>query len=297
MANGNNHDQNFKNLILDYPLQSLAFFAKAEAPSPDDKVRMLPVRQEQLKERLGNRFRELDVPLLIEWQDGRREALLFVLEEETEAKRFSLHRLAHYCLDLSELFGTDRVVPVVIFLRDGTDVPRSLTLGTERHWYLVFDYLSCLLSAIPFKEWEHSDNLVARLNLPNMQCSPGEKVRAYAQAIRGLLALEPDPDKQAKYIEFVDIYAQLTDNERQRYETEYPEENATMAGFLERAREEGMQQGRHVEARAVLERLVTRRFGPLSPELQDRLEQASIEQLERWTDSLLDADNLDQVFK
>ena len=46
------------------------------------------LRQEQLKERLGDRFHELDVPLLVEWRDGRREAVLFVVEEETEPRRF-----------------------------------------------------------------------------------------------------------------------------------------------------------------------------------------------------------------
>jgi hypothetical protein len=41
------------------------------------------MREEQLKERLGDRFRELDVPLLIEWPDGRRQALVLVLENTT----------------------------------------------------------------------------------------------------------------------------------------------------------------------------------------------------------------------
>ena len=87
------HDQNFKNLILDYPREALAFFAEEEAEGIDNSVRVVPVRQEQLKERLGERFRELDVPLLVEWPDGSREALLFVLEEESEVRRFSIHRL------------------------------------------------------------------------------------------------------------------------------------------------------------------------------------------------------------
>ena len=39
---------------------------------------------------MGERFRELDVPLLVEWPDGRREALLFVLEEESDPRRSSL---------------------------------------------------------------------------------------------------------------------------------------------------------------------------------------------------------------
>ena len=30
--------------------------------------------------------------------------MLFVVEEESDPKRFSIHRLAHYCLDLGELF-------------------------------------------------------------------------------------------------------------------------------------------------------------------------------------------------
>ena len=165
MANSDSHDQNYKNLILDYPLPALAFFAAAEAPAAGDRVKIVPIRQEQLQERLGDRFRELDVPLLIEWDDGHREALLFVLEEETDPRRFSLHRLAHYCLDLAELVATDRVVPVVIFLRSAGTVPSVLVLGSERHHYLVFDYLSCHLASLPFEDWEHSDNLVARLNI------------------------------------------------------------------------------------------------------------------------------------
>ena len=33
------HDQNFKNLIIDYPRDALAFFAAEEAPGPDDDSR------------------------------------------------------------------------------------------------------------------------------------------------------------------------------------------------------------------------------------------------------------------
>ena len=87
------HDQNYKNLILDYPRQALAFFAPQEAQSIDDSVIITPIRQELLKNRLGDRFRELDVPLLVDWPDGRREALLFVLEEESDPAAFSIHRL------------------------------------------------------------------------------------------------------------------------------------------------------------------------------------------------------------
>ena len=295
MADGVSHDQNFKNLILDYPQDALAFLAAEEALLAEDTVEIIPARQEQLQERLGEHYRELDVPLLVTWQDGRREAILFVLEEETDRRRFSLHRLAHYCLDLADLYKMDRVVPVVIFLRDA-EAPSMLTLGSERHDYLTFDYLACKLNAMPFERWQDRDNLVARLNLPNMQCTDEQKIEVYAQAIKGLLALEPDWDKRAQYIEFIDIYAGLTDNELRRFQQQYPEANDTMAGFVQRACDEGIEQGRVEGERAVLERLLQHRFGDLSPEIVARLTQASRSDLEAWAENVLDAGTLDDVF-
>jgi len=312
MTRKNSHDQNFKNLILDYPRQALAFFAAAEAVDIDDAASVTPIRQEQLKQRLSDRFHELDVPLLVEWPDGRREALLFILEEESDPARFSIHRLGHYCLDLAELCQTQRVVPVVIFLRGDERIPDRLELGSERHTYLAFHYLRCLLARIPAANHLDSDNLVARLNLPNMQWSAHHKVDIYAQAIRGLLELEPDPEKQLKYIDFIDIYTALDDNERRIYRDRYPQEEQGMTRLTERLLEQGKQQGLHQGMQqglhqgiqqgmqqgelTVLSRLLVRRFGPLAPEIEQRLRQAGIEELERWAENVLDAKTLDDVF-
>jgi len=46
-----------------------------------------------------------------------------------------------------------------------------------------------------------------------MQYPAGRKVEVYAQAVRGVTALEPDPEKQLKYLDFIDIYAALDDNQ------------------------------------------------------------------------------------
>ncbi|BAZ92978.1 uncharacterized protein FOKN1_0576 [Thiohalobacter thiocyanaticus] len=284
------HDQNFKNLILDYPRQALELFAAAEAEALDATVQITPVRQEQLKERLGERFRELDVPLQVQWPDGRREAILFVVEEESEPGRFSLHRLAHYCLDLSELLDCDRVVPVVVFLRRGRRRER-LALGGERHTYLSFHYLACVLPELSFEQYRDSPNIVARLNLPNMRHASGQRVEVYAQAVRGLTELEPHPEKQLKYLDFVDIYAGLDEAERARYQEEYREEAEKMSTFAERFRQQGMQQG---EAQVLL-RQMTRRFGPLPEPVRQRIETADAEQLLEWSERVLTAASAEEV--
>ena len=189
------HDQNFKNLILDYSRQALEFFAAAEAQHLDAGVSITPIRQEQLKNRLGDRFHELDVPLLVEWPDGRRDALLFVLEEET------------------------------------------------------------------------------------------------------------DPEKQLKYIDFIDIYTAMDDNQMHEYQTRYPQENHKMATLTERLLNEGMQKGvmqgmeQGMElSQNVLQRLLTRRFGPLDSQTRQRLQQATAQELECWADNILDAKTIDEVF-
>ena len=46
------------------------------------------MRQEQLKKRLGDGFRALDTPLLVEWGDGHREAVAFALEEGSDWSSF-----------------------------------------------------------------------------------------------------------------------------------------------------------------------------------------------------------------
>ena len=199
MAKAVSHDQNFKNLILDHPREALEFFAPEEAPRPDDDVSIVPARQEQLQRRLGDRHRELDVPLLVDWVDGPREAVLFAFEEDTEWRRFSPSRLAHYCLDLADLYGRDRVVPVVIFPRAAPPaVP--LVLGTEHRDYLRFEFLTCRLADLSAGDWLDSDNIVARVNLPNMRPGGHDRVEVYAAAVRGLLALEADGDRLAKYL-------------------------------------------------------------------------------------------------
>ena len=301
MADRISHDQNFKNLILDYPRDALSFFAASEAPLPEDSVQITPIRQELLQERFGAHYRELDVPLKVEWQDGRRETILFILEEETDWHRFSLHRLGSYCFELAELCKSDHVVPVVIFLREAYRVPASLTLGSVHQPYITLNYLACKLKAMPYERWQNSDNLVARLNLPNMHIPAGHEINVYHQAIQGLQKLEPDRDKQAKYVDFIDIYARLTDNQLQQWQQQYPEESTTMTGFAQRYRDEGRDEGRvegRVEGeRRVLERQLQRRFGALSAENTERLTEASMEDLETWAENVLDAQTIDDVFE
>ena len=58
------HDQNFKNLILDYPVQSLEFFANEEAGMDLSQARIIPLRQEQKKPKAAH-FQSIVWPAIV----------------------------------------------------------------------------------------------------------------------------------------------------------------------------------------------------------------------------------------
>jgi flagellar biosynthesis/type III secretory pathway protein FliH len=160
---------------------------------------------------------------------------------------------------------------------------------------------------MPARRYFDSPNLVARLNLPNMVYEPTEKIEVYAQAVRGLLELELQPEKRIKYLDFIDIYTDLDDNERDLYRQRYPHEAETMTGFAERFREEGMQRGmmkgmqkgmqqgmQQGEAK-VLIRQLTKRFGELPEEISRKIETADADTLLQWSERVLTAKTLDEV--
>ena len=59
---------------------------------------------------------------------------------------------------------------------------------------------------------------------------------------------------------------------------------------------QGVEQGRLDGERALVLRLIQRRFGEVPPSVHKRLQSAAQHQLETWADRVLDADSLDDIF-
>ncbi|QVL46972.1 MAG: DUF4351 domain-containing protein [Thiocapsa sp.] len=104
----------------------------------------------------------------------------------------------------------------------------------------------------------------------------------------------PDALEQALWKEIQSI-----EGERKMAYVTSVERLAVQRGLQEgeaKGRVEGEARGEVKGRVELLARLLTKRFGPLSPEIQARLTQATSDQLERWGERLLDADSLEGVF-
>lgn len=206
------HDQNFKNLITDYPREAIEFFAPSEAGFIRD-ARVLPVRQEQMKDRMPDRFFELDVPVLVEWPDGRRQGVLFCIEENSHAVKGSLRRHAIYTLLLSDMHDMNRVVPVAIHPFDKAPPPNCLELSGDHGTYLKFTVLTITLPGLRAMERLKSNNVVELICLPLMKYEDDQKSEVVVRSLEGLISNEPDHDKRLKYTGFISHYAKVDEDE------------------------------------------------------------------------------------
>jgi len=128
-----------------------------------------------------------------------------------------------------------------------------------------------------------------------MRYDPSEKLEVYADAVRGLTDLEPDPEKCVKYLDFIDIYAELDDNERTRYQQDYPNETSAMTRFAERFRQEGLERGMQKGEALILLRLLQLKFGELPEKTRRHIDQADEQTLLQWSERVLSANTLDEV--
>jgi hypothetical protein len=259
------HDQNFKNLILDYPRQALDSFAPEEAERLPRDVRIVPLRQEQLQERLGDTFKELDVPLLVEYPNGEKEAVIFVIENESRERSDFLHYLAIVCLNISLLMKTRRIVPVAVHPFRRKDAENRLTLGGNTRDFLDFSCLSCALGTMDASAHYADDNIVTRLCLPLMAHEPAEKLLVVTRSFEGLAALEPNVERRLKYADFIGQYAALNEAEeiefREKYveQSKFAEDIMTLTEmWLERGKKIGLAEGEaRGKAMGILDSIVT----------------------------------------
>ncbi|AQR66772.1 hypothetical protein BXU06_09105 [Aquaspirillum sp. LM1] len=78
------------------------------------------------------------------------------------------------------------------------------------------------------------------------------------------------------------------------------EQRGKLVGWKEGRQEgrlEGRLEGEQTGEARLLQRLLTRRFGALPADCVARIRAASPEQLERWSDRVLDAHSLTEVFQ
>jgi len=132
-----------------------------------------------------------------------------------------------------------------------------------------------------------------------------QRIEVYAKAQEGLITLEKDIDKRKKYVDFIDMYADLSDDEIVRYQADYwsssPEKEGLMGlrkTFMEEGRKEGQQQGIRQGLMKAIELGVTLKFGKENLILMNTIHQIKdVGRLETISEMILTIDDVSEFKK
>ncbi len=133
-----------------------------------------------------------------------------------------------------------------------------------------------------------ADDLAAVINRSDPYDSSEESLFGLIMRYVLLVGDAPPEDYEA-------LFTRLGPTAREAYMT------STAEQYIQRGRGEGLQQGvqqgRRQSQAATLARLLTQKFGTLTEHHQDRIQHATTDELDTWTDRILTASTLEDIFR
>jgi hypothetical protein len=236
------HDHNFKNLFLDFPIETLEWFFPQAEQSWGKIVRIDFKRQEPKKHHLSDAGLALDLPILFHFEN--QQLLLWLVEFQEDKSKFSIYKLLRYTTDMMEAYPDALVVPTVLFTdrkKWRKSVPLELHTQINDRLFLHFEYVLHKLFDLNARDYYNMDNPVVKILLPKMNYRKEERIEVISQAYKGLFQLVTR-GLFDKYVDFIDVYSEISDQEqKQLYENIIQhKETAMLAQYIkEKGRQEG----------------------------------------------------------
>ena len=165
-----------------------------------------------------------------------------------DKSKFSIYKLLRYATDMMEAHPAALVVPTVLFTdrkKWRKSVPIELHTQINDRLFLHFEYVFHKLFDLNARDYYNMDNPVVKILLPKMHYEKHERIEVIRQAYKGLFQLA-SRGLFDKYVDFIDIYSEISDQEEQQlYENIFQhKETAMLAQYIkEKGRQEGMEKG------------------------------------------------------
>ncbi len=240
------HDHNFKNLFSDFPKEALNWLLPQAQQLYGGILGVNFLRQETQKNQLGEPHRVLDLP--IEFIFERNKIILWLLEFQEDKQKFSIYKLLRYLADMMETYPDVLVIPTVLFTdrkKWRKDVDRLLESEYGGEKILFFKYQLIKLFDYNARDHYESDNPLVRILLPKMNYGPEERSEVIRRAYIGLFQLVSSGFFD-KYVDFIDIYANIQEEEREHLleKLQGHKETAMLAQYIRnQGKRQGIQQG------------------------------------------------------
>ncbi len=285
------HDRLFKELIATFFLEFLElFFPQVIAYLEPDSLKFLD--KEVFTDVTAGEQYEADLVVQIRFRQQETFFLVHIENQSYPQADFG-RRMFRYFARLFEKHALP-VYPIVVFSYDTPRTPQPNIYRVEfpDKTVLEFNYGVVQLNQLNWRDFLQQENPVASALMAKMNIAPSERPRVKSECLRLLATLRLDPARMKMISGFVDTYLKLNAAEKEIFQTEIakfePVKQEVVMEIVTSWQLEGRQEGKL----ELVMRLLNRKVGTLTPELEERIRQLSTTQLEDLAEALLDFTNV-----
>jgi Domain of unknown function (DUF4351)/Putative transposase, YhgA-like len=293
------HDRLFKELISTFFVEFLdLFIPEVLTYLEQDSITFLD-KEIFTDITAGERY---EADLIVKAKFRSQESFFLIhIENQAHQQADFGKRMFRYFSRLYEKFDLP-IYPVVLFSYKypKTIEPNYHQVAFPNKVVLQFNYDVIQLNQLNWRDFVQQANPVASALMAKMNIADSDRPRVKLECLRLLATLHLNPAKMQLISGFIDSYLRLNEQETQIFQAEADkieptQQEATMkivTSWMEEGIEQGLVQGlvqgKQSEALSLVKRLLPRKIGTLTPELQQRIEQLQLTQLEDLAEELLD---------
>jgi len=289
------HDRLFKELLTTFFVEFLELFFPESVQYLDrDSVEFLD--KEIFTDVTEGARHEVDLVVRARFRDQSSFFLIHV-EMQAQPQAEFTRRMFTYFARLHEKHRLP-VYPVAVFSYDQPQraEPDEYRVEFPDLEVLAFRFRVVQLNQLDWQDFVERTNPIAAALMAKMRMEPTERPWAKLACLDLLAKLQLDPARRDLISGFVDTYLRLTIEEQKIFEDELeriePERQERVmeivTSWMEKGIERGVKEGKQHEARALVLRQLRKRLGSLESEIEARLGELSVEELEQLAEALLD---------
>lgn len=250
-----------------------------------------------------------EVDLLVKAKfSGQESFFLIHVETQASAQEQFPRRMFHYFARLYEQYDLP-VYPIALFSYESPARPEQDLHVVEFPDLRVLDFHFRViqLNRLNWRDFVRRENPVAAALMTRMRIAPEDRPQVMRECLRLIVTLKLDPARQTLIRGFMSAYLKLSAEEWKAYNRTVqdlePAEREAMMEVIDQFEERGMIKG---EARGLLMgeargaarvilRVLSRRFGQVSPELEAKVRDLPTEKLDSLAEAVLDLRGLDEL--
>ncbi len=288
------HDRLFKELLSTFFPEFVALFL------PDVATYLEPNSLTFLNQEIftdvtsGERY---EADLVVQGQLRNQDSLFIIhLEHQSYSEADFNRRMFRYFARLHEKYALP-IYPVVLFSFDAPHRPETTSYRLEFPGWTVleFNYRVIQLNRLNWRDFVNQPNPIASALMSKMRMDTQERPTVKLISLQSLSSLGLNSAKLQLISGFIDIYLRLNTVEQAVFDQELAKIKPVQQEEVMEIVTSWMETGIQKEAASMVLRQLKRRCGSLTPELQERIQRFSVEQLEELGEALLDFTGLDDL--